>query len=62
MSTAALQLVDVHKSFGITHIIRGVNLAVPSVTVTESEHASGQSRVHVVERTRVPATVVMTEA
>ena len=28
MSTAALQLVDVHKSFGITHIIRGVNLAV----------------------------------
>ena len=28
MSTSALQLVDVHKSFGITHIIRGVNLAV----------------------------------
>ena len=28
MSASALQLVDVHKSFGITHIIRGVNLAV----------------------------------
>ncbi len=28
MSTSALQLVDVHKSFGITHIIRGVNLDV----------------------------------
>ena len=28
MTTAALQLVDLHKSFGATPIIRGVNLAV----------------------------------
>ena len=27
--TAALELIDIHKSFGATEIIRGVDLAIP---------------------------------